>query len=102
MGHALVYLALSLPTVGAIAMFSLGIAVMYRASRVLNLAHGAMAMVPAFIADSLARTGLPVLVWVPLGILSGALLGVIVQRIFVHTLRSQSTTAQTVGTVAAL
>src|SRR5260370_37659748 len=98
MGHALVYLALSLPTVGAIALFSLGIAGMYRASRVLNLAHGAMAMVPAYIADSLARTGVPVWVWLPLGVLSWAILGIIVQRIFVHTLRSQSSTAQPVVT----
>src|SRR5439155_15264974 len=35
---------LSLPLVGAYAMFGLGIVVTYQASRVLNLAHGAMAM----------------------------------------------------------
>ncbi|MHB8511868.1 MAG: ABC transporter permease subunit [Actinomycetota bacterium] len=101
MSRALIYLVLSLPTVGAFAMFSLGIVVMYRASRVLNLAHGAMAMVPVYVCDTLARSGAPLYVWLPIGILCGATLGVIVQRVFVHTLRRQSVTAQTVGTIAA-
>ena len=37
---------LSIPLIGAFAMFALGISAIYRASRVLNLSHGAMAMVP--------------------------------------------------------
>jgi ABC-type branched-subunit amino acid transport system ATPase component/branched-subunit amino acid ABC-type transport system permease component len=91
---------LSIPLVGAFAMFALGIAVIYRASRVLNLAHGAMAMVPAYVFYSLARAGVPIVVDLPLAIVSGALLGVLVERVFVRRLRPQGPTAQTVGTVA--
>jgi branched-subunit amino acid ABC-type transport system permease component len=43
-----VSLVLSLPLIGAYAIFAVGIVLIYRASRMLNLAHGAMAMVPAF------------------------------------------------------
>ncbi len=46
----LVYLLLSLPLVGAYAMLGVGIVVIFRASRVLNLAHGAMALLPAYLA----------------------------------------------------
>jgi branched-subunit amino acid ABC-type transport system permease component len=85
---------------------------------VLNLAHGAMAMVPVYIVFELhprvsswvAALGLPawisspfvVLIVVTIGVASGALLGVAVERFFIRNLRRQSPTAQTVGTVAAL
>src|SRR5438093_50352 len=81
-------------------MFAVGISVIYRASRVLNLAHGAMAMIPAYIAYSLVHAGTPVLVALPLAVISGALLGIGVERVFVRRLRAQGPTAQTVGTVA--
>ena len=95
-----VYILLSVPFIGAYAMFSLGISVIYRASRVLNLAHGAMAMIPAYLAYSMVKVGVPVLVALPIAVLSGALLGVGVERVFVRRLRAQGPTAQTVGTVA--
>lgn len=91
---------LSIPLIGAFAMFALGIAVIYRASRVLNLAHGAMAMVPAYIFYSLVGAGSPVLLALPAAIVCGAVLGVVVERMFVRRLRPQGPTAQTVGTVA--
>jgi branched-chain amino acid transport system permease protein len=95
----LVNLLLALPLVGAYALFALGVVVIYRASRVLNLAHGAMAMLPAYIAYALApRTGKPVAVAAAL--LSGGLLGMLVERLVVRRLRSVSQTAQTVGTIA--
>lgn len=97
-----VYFLLSLPLVGAIAMFALGIVVIYQASRVLNLAHGAMAMVPAYVVFELAHRGVPVAAAVPLGIASGAVLGIAVERFFVRPLGRQSPTAQTVGSVAVL
>lgn len=93
---------LSLPLIGAYAIFAIGIVVIFRASMVLNLAHGAMAMVPAYLVYSMAKAGLPMLLALPVGILAGALLGVAVERTFVRPLRQVSPTAQTVGTVAAL
>lgn len=93
---------LTLPLAGAYSMFALGIVVIYRASRILNLAHGAMAAFPAYVAYSLAQMGLPMFVVLPAAVLFGALLGVAVERAVLHPLREESQTAQTVGTVAVL
>ena len=100
MSDLLVYAFLSIPLIGAFAMFALGISVIYRASRVLNLSHGAMAMFPAYIFYSLVNAGLPVLAALALSVVCGALLGVLVELVFVRRLRAQGPTAQTVGTVA--
>ncbi|HZQ28135.1 MAG TPA: branched-chain amino acid ABC transporter permease [Acidimicrobiales bacterium] len=92
---------LSLPNVGAYAILAVGIVVIFRASKVLNLAHGAMAMVPAYLVSSLHQAGLPIGVAFVLGVLSGGVLGLVVERAFVRPLRQVSVAAQTVGTVAA-
>jgi branched-chain amino acid transport system permease protein len=100
MRDIVVYTFLSIPLVGAFAMFALGITVIYRASRVLNLAHGAMAVVPAYLYYTFNSIGLPIWVALPLAVATGSLLGVAVERIFVRRLRAQGATAQTVGTIA--
>lgn len=93
-----VHVILTTPLVGAYTMFALGIVLIYRSSKVLNLAHGAMAMVPAYAAYTLApRVGLIGAVGGALAL--GAVLGVGIERAVVRRLRSASTTAQTVGTV---
>jgi branched-chain amino acid transport system permease protein len=102
MTRLLVFLFLSLPLIGAYAIFSLGLVVIYRASKVLNLAHGAMAMFSAYLFHSAVNRGLPVAVALVLAVGAGGGLGWTVERVFVRPLRSVSTTAQTVGTVAAL
>jgi sulfate-transporting ATPase len=102
MSDVFVFILLSLPLVGAFAMFALGIVVIHQASRVLNLAHGAMAMVPAYITYELSHVGVPLVPALLLGTASGAVLGLAVERIFVRGLRQQGPTGQTVGTVAAL
>jgi ABC-type branched-subunit amino acid transport system ATPase component/branched-subunit amino acid ABC-type transport system permease component len=91
---------LSIPLIGAYVLFSIGIVVIYRASRVLNLAHGAMAMFPAYLYYTFTGHGIPRLVAIILAIAAGALLGVAVEALFVRRLRAQGPTAQTVGTVA--
>jgi branched-chain amino acid transport system permease protein len=96
----LTQLVLATPLAAAYALFALGIVLIYRASKVLNLAHGVMAMLPAYVALELSETGLPLLLCVVAGVIAGALLGVVVERAFVRRLRSVSPTAQTVGTVA--
>ena len=102
MGKILAFVLLSLPLVGAYAIFSLGIVVIYRASKVLNLAHGAMAMVPAYLTATVVDRGVPMALALPIGLLSGGVLGYLIERVFVRPLRGVSATAQTVGTVAAL
>lgn len=93
---------LSMPLVGAYAIFGLGIVVIFQASRVLNLAHGGLAMFAAFLYHSLTSAGFPVPIALVLGIAAGGVLGALIERFFVRPLRSVSPTAQTVGTVAAL
>lgn len=96
----LTQLLLATPLVAAYALFALGIVLIYRASRVLNLAHGVMAMVPAYVTHELRSSGVPMLPAVLVGVASGAGLGALVELIFVRRLRKVSPTAQTVGTVA--
>jgi ABC-type branched-subunit amino acid transport system ATPase component/branched-subunit amino acid ABC-type transport system permease component len=95
-----VYGLLSLPLIGAYAMLAIGIVVVFRASKVLNLAHGAMAMLPAYVCFEVSNRGLPMFLAVPIGVASGALLGVLTERFFVRPLARQGSTAQTVGTIA--
>ncbi|HEV7680208.1 MAG TPA: branched-chain amino acid ABC transporter permease [Candidatus Dormibacteraeota bacterium] len=102
MTNIILHIVLSLPLVGAYALLGMGITVIYQASRVLNLAHGAMAMGAAYACYQLAKWGMPVPLAVVAGIATGALLGVVVELLFVRRLRSAGSTTQTVGTVAAL
>jgi branched-chain amino acid transport system permease protein len=94
-----VNIVLTTPLIGAYTMFALGIVFIYRASKVLNLAHGAMAMFPAFVAYGLASS-VGVIPAVIGATLFGGLLGLTVERAVVRRLRPSGPTAQTVGTVA--
>jgi branched-chain amino acid transport system permease protein len=96
----LTQLLLATPLVAAYALFALGIVLIYRASRVLNLAHGVMAMLPAYVTHELRSSGVSMLAAVLVGVAAGALLGAAVEAVFVRRLRGVSPTAQTVGTVA--
>lgn len=96
----LTQLLLSTPLVAAYALFALGVVLIYRASKVLNLAHGVMAMLPATIVYELRSGGIPLFPALAAGIAAGALLGASVEFVFVRRLRGVSATAQTVGTVA--
>ena len=99
--HLLVNIVLTTPLVGAYTMFALGIVFIYRGSRVLNLAHGAMAMVPAYVALDLSHHigAVPAVV---LAVGLGGLIGAGVERGVVRRLRTAGATAQTVGTVGVL
>lgn len=91
---------LSTPLIAAYALFALGIVLIYRASRVLNLAHGVMAMLPAYVAFELRAAGVPTVPAIVVAVAAGGGLGAAVEIAFVRRLRSASATAQTVGTVA--
>lgn len=100
-GDLVVNVVLTTPLVGAYTMFALGIVFIYRASNVLNLAHGAMAMFPAYIAYSL--TGAVGVVPAVIAALAfGGALGFGIERTVVRRLRRSSPTAQTVGTAGVL
>src|SRR5258708_32998472 len=59
LSSALTSAVLAIPLLGVYVLFAVGIVVIYRASRVLNLAHGALALVPAYAFFSLAKLGVP-------------------------------------------
>ena len=96
-----VNIVLTTPLVGAYTMFALGIVFIYRASRVLNLAHGAMAMIPAYVAYSLAPS-LGAYAAAAAALVAGGTLGLLVERTVVRRLRGSTLIAQTVGTVGVL
>lgn len=97
----LIQIALTVALVGAYTMFALGIVFIYRGSKVLNLAHGAMAMFPAYVCYSVTRSA-GLVVGVLAALATGGAIGLVVERVVVRRLRSSSATAQTVGTVAVL
>jgi ABC-type branched-subunit amino acid transport system ATPase component/branched-subunit amino acid ABC-type transport system permease component len=88
---------LSLPQVTVFLLYAIGIVVIYRASRVLNLAHGVMAMIPAYVYYSLATHGVPPVLAAAGGIAFGAGLGIGTERLIVRRLRPQGPTAQTIA-----
>ena len=102
MTYYLTPVLLALPFVGVYAMLAIGIVLIYRASKVLNLAHGVMASLPAYLLFSLVELGVPVAISFPLAIAGGGGLGWLVERVFVRPMRAQSTSTQTVGTVVVL
>lgn len=102
MRSLLLYTILSLPLIGAYTLLGLGITVIYQASRVLNLAHGALAMAAAYGTYQLDRSGVPLPLALVGGVVAGAALALVVERLLVRRLRPSGPTAQTVGTVGVL
>src|SRR5581483_8160622 len=73
-------------TIGAVyALVSLGVVVIYRISRVVNLAHGAMGIFTTFVFhyEFNQRLGWPVGVSFAATLAVGAVLGVVVERLLV-------------------
>jgi len=66
------------------ALIAYGFQLTYATSKSLNFGQGELVMVSAFVSLTLLGTGLPYVVVVPLGILFGAVLGAIVERVAVR------------------
>jgi len=66
------------------ALIAYGFQLTYATSKSLNFGQGELVMVSAFVSLTLLNTGLPYVAMVPLGILFGALLGVVVERVAVR------------------
>jgi branched-chain amino acid transport system permease protein len=62
------------------ALIAYGFQLTYATSKSLNFGQGELVMISAFVSLTLLGTGLPYVVVVPLGILFGAVLGVLVER----------------------
>ena len=91
-------------TIGAIySLVSIGVVVIYRISRVVNLAHGAMGIFATFVFHyELVERGVPVPVAFVLTLAVGAALGVLVERALVGPVRKDGMLATLVMTVGVL
>ena len=92
-------------TIGAVyALVSLGVVVIYRISRVVNLAHGAMGIFTTFVFhyEFNQRLGWPVGVSFVATLAVGAVLGVVVERLFVGPVRPDGILTTLVMTVGLL
>lgn len=97
---------LGLPIAGLFALLAIGIVMIYRASRILNLAHGAMAMFTAFVLYWLTNApngpGLPVVAGVIGALAFAAGLGWAMERFLLRPLRDRPVLASVIMTVGAL
>ena len=92
-------------SIGAVyALMSIGVVVIYRISRVVNLAHGAMGIFATFVFhyELVGRLGLPVPVAFVAALGVGAALGVLVERALVGPVRKDGILATLVMTVGVL
>src|SRR5215813_8360343 len=81
------------------ALIAYGFQLTYATSKSLTFAQGDLVMVSAFVSLTLLNTGLPYVVMVPLGILFGALLGVVVERIAVRLALQQKNEGWILNTI---
>ncbi|MCC6225816.1 MAG: branched-chain amino acid ABC transporter permease [Microthrixaceae bacterium] len=77
------YLMIGLGNGAIYAMIGLGLVVIYRASGLLNFSQGEITMFVTFIVWTLQDMGLPLVVAVAGGVLSGVVVGAVIQRIIV-------------------
>ena len=97
---------LGLPIAGLFALLGLGIVSIYRATRILNLAHGAMAMFTAYVLYWLARAPsgptLPLPIAVVLALVFAGLQGWALERFMLRPLRGRPVLTSVIMTVGAL
>ena len=65
-------------------LIALGIVMVFKATGILNFAHGEAAMLSAFVAYTLFKLGLPLWAVVPLTLLFGAALGMAIERFIIR------------------
>ncbi len=98
------YLVAGLANGTIYALVSLGVVVIYRISRVVNLAHGSMGIFATFVFHYVfvRNLGLPILVASLLTLVVGAGLGVGVERVFIAPVRKRGTLVTLTMTVGLL
>lgn len=97
---------LGLPIAGLFALLATGVVMVYRASRILNLAQGGMAMFSAYVMYWLTKDpngpGLPVGIGLIGALAFGGALGWAVERFLLRPLRSRPVLSSVIMTVAVL
>lgn len=96
---------LGLPIAGVFALIATGVVMVYRASRVLTLAQGGVAMFTAYILFQLNdenRWNVPLGLALPVAVLAAAALGFIIERFFIRPLRDRPLLTSVIMTVGIL
>ena len=89
-------------TVGAIyALVALGFSIIFNASHVINFAQGEFVMIGGMATMSLAATGLPYLVAIPLAIAAAALVGLALEKFAVEPAQGASVVTLIIITIGA-
>lgn len=82
------------------AILAVGLVIVYRATRIINLAHGQIGALSAVVLVELASDGrLPYLAALPVALLAGAAIGWVVERVLVRAMVRTSRLAVLVATV---
>ena len=103
---------LGLPIAGLFALLATGVIMIYRASRILTLAQGGVAMFTAYVLYQLNHQpapnteekgfGLPLFIALPLALVFAALLGYIIERFLLRPLRDRPVLVSVIMTVGVL
>ena len=103
---------LGLPIAGLFALLATGVVMIYRASRILTLAQGGVAMFTAYILYQLNHQpapnteekgfGLPLILALPLALLFAAVLGYVIERFLLRPLRDRPVLVSVIMTVGVL
>ena len=100
-----------LPIAGVFALLATGVVMVYRASKILTLAQGGVAMFVAYVLYQLANDpkvhggkgfGLPVAVALPIALIVAALLGYVIERVLLRPLRDRPPLVSVIMTVGVL
>jgi len=89
-------------TVGAIyALVALGFSIIFNANHVINFAQGEFVMIGGMVTMSLAGTGLPYLLAIPLAVAAAALVGLALEKFAVEPARGASVVTLIIITIGA-
>src|SRR5262245_66405695 len=89
MGEILQYLLTGLSLGGIYALVALGFYIMWEASKAANFTHGDVYMFGAVMAVVLVERGMPLLVGAALAMVLAAVLGALIERIFVRPFNNE-------------
>jgi ABC-type branched-subunit amino acid transport system ATPase component/branched-subunit amino acid ABC-type transport system permease component len=98
----ILYAILGLGGAGVLTLLAQGIVLIYRGAGVLNLAHGAYAMLGAYFYLFLRQNDLPAGLAIPVAVLAVALLGLVTDQTLLRWLRHASALTRLVATMGVL
>lgn len=98
----LTFAVLGLGIGAAYSLAAQGIVVIYRGSGIVNFAQGAVGMVGVFFAWEMIKEGVPYFIAFGLGVLTSAVLGVLIHLLVMRPLRSAATITRLVATLGVL